>query len=93
MRLHKEGFDALAQIRIESITNNYSTLDPVLQSCIIDLCKKLSGKLVSEVLATNEFKCPRSEFTNVNNNRSKMRVSERYFSDACYFVSSKGREN
>jgi hypothetical protein len=26
VRLHKEGFDALAQIRIESITNNYSTL-------------------------------------------------------------------
>ena len=37
MRLHKEGFDALSQMRIEKLTDTYINLDPQLRKYLIQL--------------------------------------------------------
>ena len=72
MRLHKEGFDALSQLRIEKLTDNYTNLDPQLRNNLIQLRLEPSGRLVNEILETNEFKLLLKQFKTTSNDRSKM---------------------
>ena len=47
MRVHKEGFDALSQYRIDEITNEYFDLDADLKEMLKQLRKSPSNHLMT----------------------------------------------
>ena len=56
MRLHKEGFDALVQTRIEELTNNFDDIDHDLLMKLITLRQSPSSDTLDDVINTNVFK-------------------------------------
>ena len=55
MRIHKEGFDALAQHRIDNMTSNYENLDKKLLENLKQLRLSPSSHITQEILGSNEF--------------------------------------
>ena len=55
MRIHKEGFDALAQHRIDNMTSNYENLDKKLLENLKQLRLSPSSHIIQEILGSNEF--------------------------------------
>ena len=56
MRLHKEAFGAIVQIKVESITEKFENIGAVVSSKLIELQKSLSPALVEEILKLEAFK-------------------------------------
>ena len=85
MRVHKEGFDALSQYRIDEITNGYCDLDVGLKAMLNQLRKSPSNQLVEQILQNNEFKTLLSEFKRTSDSRSKMTMQ--YLKDISLMLS------
>ena len=56
MRLHKEGFDALVQGRVEDITNKFELIHPGFLSNLSELRQRPSSKALVHVTKTKEYK-------------------------------------
>ena len=78
MRIHKEGFDALSQYRIEEITSCYKDIEPNFMNKLKQLRRKPSNLLVTEILNSKEFENIFETFISVSGNRAKM---------TCFFCS------
>ena len=60
MRLHKKVFRAVAQTKVESITENFRNIGSVVSSKLIELQKSQSPTLVEEILKLEAFKDTRN---------------------------------
>ena len=56
MRLHKKVFRAVAQTKVESITENFRNIGAVVSSKLIELQKSQSPTLVEEILKLEALK-------------------------------------
>ena len=55
MRVHEEGFDALAQRRIEDLTNNYAGINQTLLYYLKELSRSRSSDVIEQILGMEEF--------------------------------------
>ena len=56
LRLHKEGFDTLAQWRVEDTTNKFEHIHPDLLSNLSELTKRPTSKDLEHVTNVKEYK-------------------------------------
>ena len=55
LRVHKESFDALVQLRVESLTNNYKSISPDLLNCLKKLRQCPSAESLESVIECPDF--------------------------------------
>eukprot|EP00794_Sanderia_malayensis_P009432 gene9432-biopygen7559 len=74
MRLHKEGFDALIQNRVEDITSNYASMDKNLKEKLIELRKNPSPGALEKVLVLKSFHALKRQIMIESGTQAKMTV-------------------
>ena len=55
MRIHKEGFDAIVQNRVESLTNSYARMNLNLKTKLKELCNHPSDDLLDDIIEMEEY--------------------------------------
>ena len=65
IRVYKEIFDAIVQMRMEDITNMYVNIDEELLSNLINLRKSTCAKNMSEIVVIEEFQILEKDITTV----------------------------
>ena len=92
MRLYKEAFGAIVQINVESITENFENIGPVVSSKLIELRKSLSPALVEEILKLEAFKNIKQHIVSTTVTESQMtnhKVFEGFVKNATCCICSK----
>ena len=74
IRVYKEIFDAIVQMRMEDITNMYVNIDEELLSNLINLRKSTCAKNMSEIIVTEEFQILEKDITTVTSRQSQVTV-------------------
>ena len=72
MRIHKEGFDALCQHRMENLTDDYRNIDETLLHNLKILRKTPSSEAVQQIMSSKEFLEFLSDFEATTDIRSTM---------------------
>ena len=72
MREHKEGFDALAQRRIEDLTNNYAGINQTLLYYLKKFRRSPSSDVIEQILGMEEFSQFSSMFMSTTGYLSQM---------------------
>ena len=72
MRIHKEGFDALCQHRMENLTDDYRDIDETLLHNLEILRKTPSSEAVQQIMSSKEFLEFLSDFEATTDIRSTM---------------------
>ena len=73
MRITKEGFDALSQMRISEITNEYTLLDDELIENLKTLRKDPSNSIVDTILNSESFLTLYQQFIQTTDSKSHLR--------------------
>ena len=74
IRVYKEIFDAIVQMRMEDITNMYVNIDEELLSNLINLRKSTCAKNMSEIVVIEEFQILEKDITTVTSRQSQVTV-------------------
>ena len=74
IRVYKEIFDAIVQMRMEDITNMYVNIDEELLSNLINLRKSTCAKNMSEIVVIEEFQILEKDITTVTSRQSQVLV-------------------
>ena len=72
MCLHKEGFDAAVQRRVENVTNKYELIHPDLLNNLSELMQRPSSKALERVTNVKEYKELVTAVLYTTGTRSKM---------------------
>ena len=75
MHIHKEGFDALSQIRISELTDQYSLLDDELIENLKTLRKNPNNEIVETILSSESFNSLYQEFIVTTDSKSQMTLT------------------
>ena len=75
MRLHKEAFDALVQLRVDNITKNFQNIDHRLLTNLITLRESPSDKTLEQVTNMKEYKELVNNILSTTGTRSMMTVN------------------
>ena len=71
IRLHKEGFAAIVQIKVELHTEN---IDPLLLSKLTEFRKSVSPALVEEIMKQDAFKDTKQHIVSTTGTESQITV-------------------
>ena len=74
IRVYKEIFDAIVQMRMEDITNMYVNIDEELLSNLINLRKSTCAKNMSQIVVIEEFQILEKDITTVTSRQSQVTV-------------------
>ena len=74
IRVYKEIFDAIVQMRMEDITTMYVNIDEELLSNLINLRKSTCAKNMSEIVVIEEFQILEKDITTVTSRQSQVTV-------------------
>ena len=74
IRVYKEIFDVIVQMRMEDITNMYVNIDEELLSNLINLRKSTCAKNMSEIVVIEEFQILEKDITTVTSRQSQVTV-------------------
>lgn len=74
IRVYKEIFDAIVQMRMEDITNMYVNIDEELLSNLINLRESTCAKNMSEIVVIEEFQILEKDITTVTSRQSQVTV-------------------
>ena len=74
IRVYKEIFDAIVQMRMEDITNMYVNIDEELLSNLINLRKSTCAENMSEIVVIEEFQILEKDITTVTSRQSQVTV-------------------
>ena len=74
IRVYKEIFDAIVQMRMEDITNMYVNIDEELLSNLINLRKSTCAKNMSEIVVIEEFQILEKDITTVTSRQSQVTI-------------------
>ena len=74
IRVYKDIFDAIVQMRMEDIRNMYVNIDEELLSNLINLRKSACAKNMSEIIVIEEFQILEKDITTVTSRPSQVTV-------------------
>ena len=75
MHLHKEGFCALVQSRVEDLTCNYKSIDQELIEQLVTLRQCPSNELVEEIISMGHFTSLLNQITTTTGTESEMTLT------------------
>ena len=70
--MHTEAFDAIVQMQIEKITDNYAAINSDLLNGLIELRRNQSSKQVESITVIDEFKGSKQSIMSVSETQSQM---------------------
>ena len=74
MRIHKEAFDALVQLRAENITDSYSTISSELADILLSFYENPSPEILKDTIKSDEFQSLKSQILVTTGTHSKMTI-------------------
>ena len=85
MRIHKEGFDALSQIRFAELTDQYSQLDEELLGNLKELRRNPSNVIIDSILKSTSFQSLYRTFVETYDAKGEMTMA--YLKDVSLMLS------
>ena len=74
MRIHKEAFDALVQLRSENITDSYSTISSELADILLSFYENPSPEILKDTIKWDESQSLKSQILVTTGTHSKMTI-------------------